>query len=206
MGRENIKHTEVDWCIYNVYTYVHFCINYTYIKWLTWQPDWSKKCVPCQSGVCGVWIWCDSVCFCHATQIDIVLPNGSTAHMVTQILLYFFYCQRTKFNFLQLMILERFKLWCHHLAIVSVAIPVQDWSSKTWHHLGRKCTNINVLHLWPGSVLCRHCRYVVSDVGQSSAAGGPQWGSEPGLSGSEGKRGCSLYNPNSFECFAAIMC
>lgn len=36
----------------------------------------------------------------------------------------------------------------------------------------------------------RHCCYEVSDVGQSSAAGGPQWGSEPGLSGSEGKRGC----------------
>lgn len=62
MGQGNIKHTEVDWCIYTVYAYVHFCINYTYIKWLTWQPDWSKKCVPCQSGV----RW-DSVRFCHAT-------------------------------------------------------------------------------------------------------------------------------------------
>lgn len=121
-----IKHTEVDWCIYTVYTYVHFCINYTYIKWLTWQPDWSKECVPGQWAVRCMDLVGLSLFLPRHTQTDIVLPNVSTAHMVTQMFLYFLYCQWTKFTFLQFMILELFKLWCHHLAIVSVATPVQD--------------------------------------------------------------------------------
>lgn len=61
--------------------------------------------------VCCVWIWCDSVRdhnLPHHTQVDFVLPNVSTAHVVTQMWYDFLHCHLPKFKFLQFVILELF--------------------------------------------------------------------------------------------------
>lgn len=125
-------------------------------------------------------------------------PHSDSHHVVTQIFLYFLSCQRSMFKLLQFTILELF------------SCDVITWRLCPWQY---QCKINPPRHdSSAGSALtspacrcdpeasCATTAIVVSDVGQSSAAGGPQWGSEPGLSGSEGERGRSLYNANSFEC------
>lgn len=152
--------------------------------WVAWQPDWEEKVFSLSISCCRVWVWCDSVRdenLPHHTRIDFFLPQLTQSHRSGRIP--FTASSQSR---------KSCSLWYwSFLAVMSslgdclrgntgARLTLQDMTSPP-HEV-----NEFPQPVCDPKVSSVHAAFVVSDVGQSSATGGPQWGSEPGLSGSGG--------------------